>query len=173
MARREIQQPAYGKPSITGARRRALHVRRMSGVQRTRRAFAVAKRVVLLLHKVTQCNPMRTCTRTSEHHRNHTVNAPIDSSANNMPHGTFAPHPCALAAAARSRPIKMQPRVRGLHVSHGEDSRFSSSGACRQTLQSTARRIRMCPVSPMLPVPARSRSCRGHRMYRVCQCPTR
>jgi len=79
------------------------------------------------------------------------------------------------AATARRAAPKTQPPVSGgLHVSRCEDCLFSSNGAARQgTLRSTTRRARICPVNPVLPVPAPSRSCRDHRMYRVCQCPTR
>ena len=77
--------------------------------------------------------------------------------------------------AARRAAHKMQPPVSGgLQASRCKDSRFSSNGAARRgTLRPTARRNRTCPVNPVLPVPARSRSCRGHRMCRVCRCPTR
>ena len=79
------------------------------------------------------------------------------------------------AAAARKAARKRQPPVSGgLQASRCKDSRFSSNGAaCRGTLRPTAHRNRTCPLNPVLPVPARSRSCRGHRMCRVCRCPTR
>lgn len=92
------------------------------------------------------------------------------SIASNLPAGE-----AFLTRQREGQPTKCTPPVSGgLQASRCKDSRFSSNGAARRgTLRSSARPNRTCPVNPVLPVPARSRSCRGHRMCRVCRCPTR